>query len=131
MLFVIQNQFKISEGGTWNSHQIPCAYSSWSVKNYLICPIRIELIHGRHRVVPAWNYLLIIFVGHVLWRFTLIHHGKKIWKKVLWHWSVKWAWHPNVFLRTPYFTPMWEYIVIPSACIFDFIIKVKHIILNQ
>jgi hypothetical protein len=42
---MIQNQFKISEGGKWNSHQMPCAYSSRMVKNYPICPIRIEIIH--------------------------------------------------------------------------------------
>jgi hypothetical protein len=47
---IIQNQFKISEGGKWNSHQMPCVYSSPMVKNYRICPIRIEIIHGRHRV---------------------------------------------------------------------------------
>ena len=27
---IIQNQFKISEGGKWNSHQMPCVYSSRS-----------------------------------------------------------------------------------------------------
>jgi hypothetical protein len=42
---IIQNQFKISEGGKWNSHQMPCVYSSRMVKNYRICPIRIEIIH--------------------------------------------------------------------------------------
>jgi hypothetical protein len=46
---IIQNQFKISEGGKWNSHQMPCVYSSRKVKNDRICPIRIEIIHGRHR----------------------------------------------------------------------------------
>jgi hypothetical protein len=35
---IIQNQFKISEGGKWNSHQMPCVYSSRMVKNYRICP---------------------------------------------------------------------------------------------
>ena len=34
---IIQNQFKISEGGKWNSHQMPC------VNNYRICPIKIEI----------------------------------------------------------------------------------------
>ena len=48
---IIQNQFKISEGGKWNNHQMPCVCSSRMVKNYRICPIRIEIIHGRHRVV--------------------------------------------------------------------------------
>ena len=48
---IIQNQLKISEGGKWNIHQMPCAYSSRMVKNYRICPIRIEIIHVRHRVV--------------------------------------------------------------------------------
>jgi hypothetical protein len=48
---IIQNQFKISEGGKWNSHQMLCVYSLRMVKNYRICPIRIEIIHGRHRVV--------------------------------------------------------------------------------
>jgi hypothetical protein len=41
---IIQNQFKISEGGKWNSHQMPCAYRSRMVNNYRICPIRIENI---------------------------------------------------------------------------------------
>jgi hypothetical protein len=54
---IIQNQFKISEGGKWNSHQMLCVYSSWMVKNYRICPIRIEIIHGRHRVVQIKNLL--------------------------------------------------------------------------
>ena len=43
---IIQNQFKISEGDKWNSHQMPCVYSSRMVKNYRICPIRIKIIHG-------------------------------------------------------------------------------------
>jgi hypothetical protein len=42
---IIQNQFKISEGGKWNSHQMTCVYSSRMVNNYRICPIRIEIIH--------------------------------------------------------------------------------------
>jgi hypothetical protein len=29
---IIQNQFKISEGGKWNSHQMSCVYSSRMVK---------------------------------------------------------------------------------------------------
>jgi hypothetical protein len=33
---IIQNQFKISEGDKWNSHQMPCVYSSRMVKNYLL-----------------------------------------------------------------------------------------------
>jgi hypothetical protein len=53
---IIQNQFKISEGGKWNSHQMPCVYSSRKVKNYHICPIRIEIIHGRHRVVQIYTW---------------------------------------------------------------------------
>ena len=53
---IIQNQFKISEGGKWNSHQMPCVYSSRMVKNYRICPIRIEIIHGRHRVVQICTW---------------------------------------------------------------------------
>jgi hypothetical protein len=44
---LIQNQFKISEGSKWNSHQMQCVYSSRKFKNYRICPIRIEIIHGR------------------------------------------------------------------------------------
>jgi hypothetical protein len=52
---IIQNQFKISEGDKWNSHQMPCVYSSPMVKNYRICPIRIEIIHGRHRVVQIYT----------------------------------------------------------------------------
>ena len=53
---IIQNQFKISEGGKWNSHQMPCVYSSRKVKNDRICPIRIEIIHGRHRVVQIYTW---------------------------------------------------------------------------
>ena len=53
---IIQNQFKISEGGKWNSQQMPCVYSSRKVKNYRICPIRIEIIHGRHRVVQIYTW---------------------------------------------------------------------------
>jgi hypothetical protein len=54
---IIQNQFKISEGGKWSSHQMPCVYSSRMVKNYRICPIRIEIIHGRHRVVQIYTWV--------------------------------------------------------------------------
>jgi hypothetical protein len=53
---IIQNQFKISEGGKWNSHQMPCVYSSRMVKNYRICPNRIEIIHSRHRVVQIYTW---------------------------------------------------------------------------
>ena len=55
-IHIIQNQFKISEGGKWNSHQMPCVYSSRMVKHYRICPIRIEIIHGRHRVVQIYTW---------------------------------------------------------------------------
>jgi hypothetical protein len=55
---IIQNQFKISEGDKWNSHQMPCVYSSRKVKNDRICPIRFEIIHGRHISMPAMNYFL-------------------------------------------------------------------------
>ena len=34
---------------------MPCAYNSRMVKNYHICPIRIEIIHGRHRVVQIYT----------------------------------------------------------------------------
>ena len=44
---IIQNQFKISEGGKWNSHQMSCVYSSRMVKNYRICPIRIKIIRNQ------------------------------------------------------------------------------------
>ena len=53
---IIQNQFKIFEGGKWNSHQMPYVYSSRMVKNYRMCPIRIEIIHGRHRVVQIYTW---------------------------------------------------------------------------
>jgi hypothetical protein len=39
---IIQNQFKISEGGKWNSHQMPCVYSgtlidtSWLLIYFMI-----------------------------------------------------------------------------------------------
>jgi hypothetical protein len=42
---IIQDQFKISERGKWNNHQMLCVYSSRMVKNYRTCPIRIEIIH--------------------------------------------------------------------------------------
>jgi hypothetical protein len=38
---------KISEGGKWNSHHMPCVYNSRKVKNYRFCPIRIKIIHGK------------------------------------------------------------------------------------
>jgi hypothetical protein len=49
---IIQNQFKISERGKWNSHQMPCAYSSRMVKNYRICPIRIDIIQTVNSGTP-------------------------------------------------------------------------------
>jgi hypothetical protein len=48
--------FVYDEGGKWNSHQMPCAYSSRKVKKYRICPIKIEIIHGRHRVVQIYTW---------------------------------------------------------------------------
>ena len=53
---------EITEGGKWNSHQMLCAYSSRMVKNYCICPIRIEIIHGRHRVVQIYTYGLGLYI---------------------------------------------------------------------
>jgi hypothetical protein len=53
---IIQNQLKIYEGGKWNSHQMACVDSSRMVKNYCICPIGIEKIHGRHRVVQIYTW---------------------------------------------------------------------------
>ena len=35
---------------------MPCVYSSRMVKNHRICPIRIEIIHGRHRVVQIYTW---------------------------------------------------------------------------
>ena len=35
---------------------MPCVYSSQMVKKYRICPIRIEIIHGRHRVVQIYTW---------------------------------------------------------------------------
>jgi hypothetical protein len=35
---------------------MPCVYSSRKVKNYRICPIRIEIIHGGHRVVQIYTW---------------------------------------------------------------------------
>ena len=32
-----------------------CVYISRMVKSYRICPIRIEIIHGRHRVVQIYT----------------------------------------------------------------------------
>jgi hypothetical protein len=47
---------------------MPCVYSSRMVKNYRICPIRMEIIHGRHRVVqiytwagPLYSYTILKF----------------------------------------------------------------------
>jgi hypothetical protein len=34
---------------------MPCVYSSRMVKNYRFCPIRIEIIHDRHRVVQIFT----------------------------------------------------------------------------
>ena len=31
-------------------------YSSRKAKNFRICPIRIEIIHGRHRVVQIYTW---------------------------------------------------------------------------
>jgi hypothetical protein len=33
-----------------------CVYSSRMVKKYRICPIRIEIIHGRHGVVQIYTW---------------------------------------------------------------------------
>ena len=69
---IIQNQIKISEGGKWNSHQMPCVYSSRMVKNYRICPIRIEIIHGRHElflnftIADAFTIVIIHYVERTL-----------------------------------------------------------------
>ena len=42
-----------------------CVYSSRKVKNYRICPIRIEIIHVRHRVVQilhmGWAFVFLDF----------------------------------------------------------------------
>ena len=35
---------------------MPCAYSSRKVNNYRICPIGIEIIHGRDRVVQNYTW---------------------------------------------------------------------------
>ena len=35
---------------------MPCVCSSRMVKNYRIFPIRIEIIHGRHRVVQMYTW---------------------------------------------------------------------------
>ena len=35
---------------------MPCVYSSRKFKNYRICPIRIEIMHGRHRVVQNYTW---------------------------------------------------------------------------
>jgi hypothetical protein len=36
---------------------MPCVCSSRMVKKYRICPIRIEIIHGRHRVVQICTFI--------------------------------------------------------------------------
>ena len=56
-LQIIQNQFKIFEAGKWNSHQMPCVYSSRMIKTYRICPIRMVIIHSRHRVVEMYTWV--------------------------------------------------------------------------
>ena len=48
---IIQNQLKISEGGKCRVYTV-----HEKVKNYRICPIRIEIIHGRHRVVQIYTW---------------------------------------------------------------------------
>ena len=61
---IFQNQFKISEGGKWNSHQMQCVYSSRKFKNYRICPIRIEIIHGRPSCANlhmGWAFIFLDF----------------------------------------------------------------------
>ena len=35
-----------------------CVCSARKVKNYRICPIRIEIIHGRHRVVQIYTWTI-------------------------------------------------------------------------
>ena len=62
---IIQNQIKISEGGKWNSHQMPCVYSSRMVKNYRICPIRIEIIHGRQSYANLHMGWALIFLDFI------------------------------------------------------------------
>jgi hypothetical protein len=54
---IIQNQFKISEGDKWNSHQMPCVYSSRMVKNYRICP-SLRNNSWQAYSMPAMNYFL-------------------------------------------------------------------------
>jgi hypothetical protein len=57
-------------------HQLPCAYSSRMVKHYRICPIRIEIIHGRHRVVQIYTwavplYSLILLLAFARGKFRI------------------------------------------------------------
>jgi hypothetical protein len=55
---IIQNQFKISEGGKWNSHQMSCVYSSRMVKNYRICPIYLH-VHIRMQLTLKHNFEIV------------------------------------------------------------------------
>jgi hypothetical protein len=72
----IYTWFKISEGGKWESHQMPCAHSSRKVNNYRICPIRIEIIHGRHRVVEIYTELIrSSFRALTRWRSEVVKHN--------------------------------------------------------
>ena len=49
---IIQNQLKISEGGKCRVYTV----YEWLKITVYICPIRIEIIHGRHRVVQIYTW---------------------------------------------------------------------------
>ena len=50
---------------------MPCVYSSRKVKNDRICPIRIEIIHGRHRVVQIYTWAGPLYSNFTLSSLTL------------------------------------------------------------
>jgi hypothetical protein len=79
---IIQNQFKISEGGQWNSHQMPCVYSSRMVEHYRICPIRFEIIFC-HR---QWLITYVVFwpPSEILNWFWIICIWTRYFKKKIW-----------------------------------------------
>ena len=67
--------------------------------NFLFYILRSKIFFTLHPTKSMKKIVCNFTLGHVLWRFTLITswlHGKQIWLKIPWHWSVKRAWHPKL-----------------------------------
>ena len=67
--------------------------------NFLFYILRSNIFFTLHPTKSMKKTVCNFTLGHVLWRFTLITswlHGKQIWLKIPWHWSVKRAWHPKL-----------------------------------